>query len=75
MVENIRSITAIIAFAASIIISFIALLIPPAGEIDHSVLILIAQMFLFTASLLGKDLNLMHFGSTKTNNDNNTKEK
>lgn len=40
----------------AIIISFYALYLPPPGEIDSSVLILVAQILIFIASVFGIQL-------------------
>lgn len=51
--KNIKKIAAIIAFLCSIIVGFIALYIPPPGVIHDSVLLWVAQLLCFTASILG----------------------
>ena len=47
-----------ISFVSAIIIGFIALFIPPQGEIDSSVLCFVAQLLLFTSSILGIDYHV-----------------
>ena len=46
---------AIVAFAWAVVVSTIALFLPPQGEIDQSVLLLVAQLLVLTATLLGVD--------------------
>ncbi len=46
---------AIAAFAWALVISGVALFLPPQGEIDQSVLLLIAQLLVLSATLLGVD--------------------
>lgn len=53
-----RLIMSYIAFISAIIVGFIALFIPPKGIIDNSVLWFIAQLLLFTASILGIDYHV-----------------
>lgn len=72
---DIKMTIAVLSFICSMGMGIASLCIPPEGEIHSSVLIYVAQMLLFCATLLGLDLSLGHYGSTKTNNDNNTKEK
>lgn len=45
----------IFSFVSAIIIGFVAMLIPPQGIIDSSVLWFTAQLLLFTANILGVD--------------------
>ena len=50
---------AILSFLSAIIIAMIALWMPPQGEIDSSVLILVAQLLVLCATFLGiRDLQL-----------------
>lgn len=51
------------SFNASIVIGFLALYMPPIGIIDNSVLWFIAQLLLFTSSILG--INYHVFESNK----------
>lgn len=53
MKENIKPILALVCVIASIVIAFIALFLPPQGEIHESVLWFTSQCLLFVASLLG----------------------
>ena len=64
------------AFLASIVIGFMALIIPPQGIIDSSVLGWTAQMLLFISALLGVNLNLDSLSFRgKTHKDKEEKEK
>lgn len=65
-----KNVLSIIAFISALVIGFIALYLPPTGVIDNSVLWFTAQLLVFTASLLGLNLNL---GQAKTSNDSETK--
>lgn len=47
------------------VLSFVALLLPPRGEIDSSVLVLIAQVLLLVATCVGLNLPVIING-TKT---------
>lgn len=58
MMKKNRLIMSYIAFISAIIVGFIALFIPPKGIIDNSVLWFIAQLLLFTASILGIDYHV-----------------
>lgn len=49
---------AIISFIASIIIGFWAMFIPPPGVIDNSILWFIAQLLLFTSTIIGIDYHV-----------------
>lgn len=66
---NIRKIVGLSAFVSSVIIGFIAIFMPPQGEIDNSVLWFTGQLLVFTASLLGVDLNIGHFSTKKDKNE------
>ena len=52
---------AILAFMASVVFGVIAMFTPPMAQIDSSVLWFIAQMLLFTASLIGIDIKIIPF--------------
>lgn len=54
----IKLIVSVISFVSSIVIGFIALFIPPTGVIDTSVLWFVAQLLLFTSSILGIDYHV-----------------
>ena len=43
------------SWVVSVVLSLLALLLPPTGYIDHSVLILVAQFLLLCATFLGVD--------------------
>ena len=46
---------ALASWVVAVILSAVALLLPPAGYIDHSVLLLVAQFLLLCATFLGVD--------------------
>ena len=46
---------AFLSFLSAIIFALLGLFLPPQGEIDGSVLILVAQLLLFCATFLGID--------------------
>lgn len=48
-----RNIMALLALAWAIGLSVASLIIPPRGVIDSSVLVLLAQIIIFTATLVG----------------------
>lgn len=73
--ENTKTGLAIACTVCAVVIGFIALFVPPCGLIDSSVLWFTSQLLIFTATMLGVNLDLGKWGSTKNNNDNNTKEK
>lgn len=52
---------ALIAFLSSIAFGVIAVNTPPYAVIDSSVLWFVAQMLLFTASLIGIDIKIIPF--------------
>lgn len=54
----IKLIVSVISFVSSIVIGFIALFMPPTGVIDTSVLWFVAQLLLFTSSILGIDYHV-----------------
>ena len=54
--KNVKNILASFATIAATVLSVWALLLPPQGEIDQSVLFVLAQFLLFAATLLGVDL-------------------
>lgn len=68
--EDTKAGLAITCTISAVVIGFIALFIPPHGVIDSSVLWFTSQLLIFTATLLGIDLNLGKWGSTKNNKDN-----
>ena len=52
---NIKELTALILLACGVIMAFIALLLPPVGEIHDSVLYIFAQILIYCGSLFGID--------------------
>ena len=46
---------ALASWVVAVILSAVALLLPPTGSIDHSVLLLLAQFLLLCATFLGVD--------------------
>lgn len=50
---NLKELTAIILLFFGIILAFVALLIPPPGEIHDSVLFLFAQILIYCGSIFG----------------------
>ncbi len=52
---TVKEITALILLACGIIMAFIALLLPPVGEIHDSVLYIFAQILIYCGSLFGID--------------------
>ena len=52
---NLKELTAIILLTFGIILAFIALLIPPPGEIHDSVLFIFAQILIYCGSIFGID--------------------
>ena len=64
-----KHILSICAFIASLIAGFAALVIPPTGVIDQSVLWWVAQLLCFTAAMLGVDFDINHHYNSKRNDD------
>ena len=52
---NLKELTAIILLTFGIILAFIALLMPPPGEIHDSVLFIFAQILIYCGSIFGID--------------------
>lgn len=50
-----KSKLALASWVVAVVLSAVALLLPPIGIIDHSVLLLVAQFLLLTATFLGVD--------------------
>lgn len=50
---------AVVSFFSSILIGFAALILPPLGIIDDSVLWFTAQLLIFTSSILGIDMSFL----------------
>lgn len=59
--ESIKHIMSIVAFAAAIVIGFIAIFLPPQGVIDASILWFTAQLLVFTSGFLGVNLSIDSF--------------
>ena len=66
--ETVKLIMATIAFVAALIAGFTAMIIPPHGIIDASVLWFVAQLLVFTSTLLGLSMTIDHLRQTATNN-------
>ena len=75
--DNLKAGISVVAFLSSIVIGFIALFIPPQGEISPSVLWWCAQMLLFISALLGVNLTLdsLHMHGITTKKDKKEEEK
>ena len=62
---------ALASWVVAVILSVVALLLPPTGVIDHSVIILVAQFLLLCATFLGVDsyVNMIksHYGKAEKN--------
>ena len=54
--ERAKTFLAVVSFFAALVFAFLALFLPPNGEIDPTVNVFIAQLLLFTATMLGVDL-------------------
>ena len=52
---NLKELTAIVLLTFGIILAFVALLIPPPGEIHDSVLYIFAQILIYCGSIFGID--------------------
>lgn len=48
-----KNLTAIVLLFAGIVIAFIALFLPPPGEIHESVILLFAQILIYVGSIFG----------------------
>ena len=46
---------ALASWVVAVVLAFLALLLPPTGYIDHSVLLLVVQFLLLCATFLGVD--------------------
>lgn len=59
-----KHILSVVSFMAALIIGFIAMLLPPKGVIDPSILYYTAQLLVFTSGILGMDfsVNIGKFG-------------
>ena len=65
MKTYIKPIISVVAFVSAIVIGFIALLLPPQGIIDSSVLWFTSQLLVFVSSLLGINLTLGKYTTNK----------
>lgn len=72
--ENTKVGLAITCTICAVVIGFIALFMPPHGIIDSSVLWFTSQLLIFTATMLGVNLDLGRFGHTKGNKDSAEKQ-
>lgn len=63
---NLKELTAIVLLTFGIILAFIALMMPPPGEIHDSVLYIFAQILIYCGSIFGVDAYI----STKLKNHN-----
>ncbi len=52
---NLKELTAIVLLSFGIILAFVALLMPPPGEIHDSVLYIFAQILIYCGSIFGID--------------------
>ncbi|MCQ2193029.1 MAG: hypothetical protein MJZ23_09275 [Paludibacteraceae bacterium] len=52
---NLKELTAIVLLTFGIILAFVALLMPPPGEIHDSVLFIFAQIHIYCGSIFGID--------------------
>ena len=52
---NLKELTAIVLLTFGIILAFVALLMPPPGEIHDSVLYIFAQILIYCGSIFGID--------------------
>lgn len=60
---TIKNALAAVALVVASIIAIWAMLLPPQGEVDHSILIEIAQFLVFAATLLGVESAVEKFKS------------
>lgn len=51
-----------ICFLSALVVGFLALLLPPQGIIDNSVLWFVAQLLLFVSSIFGFDYHVFESG-------------
>lgn len=58
MKKTLKIIFSIVSFISAIVLGFWAMLIPPPGVIDSSVLWFIAQLLLFTSTIIGIDYHV-----------------
>ena len=67
---QVGAITAIILLTFGIILAFVALLMPPPGEIHDSVLYIFAQILIYCGSIFGIDSYITQKIKKNHNNDN-----
>lgn len=60
-----EKVCAIISLVAALILSFVALFLPPRGVIDSSACMLIAQLLIYSASIMGVRLCILDFLKAK----------
>ena len=63
----VKVVIAIAAFIWALVVSGMALFLPPQGEIDQSVLILIAQLLVLSATMLGVESYVDNFRAIEKN--------
>lgn len=56
--KKIKKIFSVISFLTAIVIGFLAMYLPPTGIIDNSILWFIAQLLLFTSTIIGVDYHV-----------------
>ena len=66
---NLKELTAIVLLTFGIILAFVALLIPPPGEIHDSVLFIFAQILIYCGSIFGIDSYITQKIKKNHNND------
>ena len=67
---QVGAITAIVLLACGIKMAFIALMLPPPGEIHDSVLYIFAQILIYCGSIFGIDSYISQKIKKNHNNDN-----
>ena len=65
--ENVKLALAILSTLAAIVVGFVAMIIPPHGIIDQSVLWWSAQLLVFCATLLGISMSIDNLTQRITN--------
>lgn len=58
VVKRLKIIFAIISFISSVVVGFLAMFLPPTGVIDNSILWFIAQLLVFTSTIIGVDYHV-----------------
>lgn len=54
-IQDLKEMTAVVLLTFGMILSFVALLMPPPGEIHNSVLFVFAQILIYCGSIFGLD--------------------